>query len=90
MEVAPRTRIFGAVPKVPLTFCTLTPAALPSREREMSATPSSFALCASMVSAAPVNKRRSTFCIPVTTTSPRVLASSCKIIFRLFCPALWR
>ncbi len=37
MEVEPRTRIFGAVPKVPDTFCTETPATRPSREREMSA-----------------------------------------------------
>ena len=68
MEVAPRTRILGAVPKVPETFCTDTPAERPSNERLISGIPSIRALDASTLSAAPVNKRLSTFDIPVTTT----------------------
>jgi len=38
-EVAPRTRILGAAPNVPETFCTETPATCPSSMREMSGTP---------------------------------------------------
>ena len=60
MEVAPRTRIFGAVPNVPETFCTDTPAARPSREREISAIPLMFASLASTFTAEPVFMRRST------------------------------
>ena len=71
IEVAPRTRIFGAVPNVPDTFCTLTPAARPSREREISAIPSIFADVASIFAVAPVKRRLSVFTIPVTTTSSR-------------------
>ena len=74
MDVAPRMRILGDVPKVPLTFCTDTPAACPSSERLMSATPLRRALSASNLSVAPVKRRRSVRVRPVTTTSLRVVA----------------
>ena len=44
MEDAPRTRIFGAAPKVPDTDCTCTPAVFPCSILLMSVTPSTFAL----------------------------------------------
>ena len=69
MDVAPRTRIFGAVPNVPETFWTLTPAARPSSDRLTSAMPSSFALEASNFVAAPEKRRLSCWVMPVTTTS---------------------
>ena len=75
MEVAPRTRILGAVPNVPDTFWTDTPAARPSRPRLISAIPLSFTPSASSFVAAPVKRRLSIFCIPVTTTSSRTSAS---------------
>ncbi len=68
MEVAPRILILGAVPNVPETFCTETPADLPSRLRLMSAMPSSLASSAEILSVAPVNNLLSIFCMPVTTT----------------------
>ena len=83
MEVAPRTRIFGAVPKVPETFWTDTPATWPSREREMSAIPASFALSASTLVAEPVLSRRSMVCIPVATAASRTVESSCRTNFRV-------
>lgn len=49
MEDDPRMVILGAAPKVPVTFCTLTPAALPSSALETSATPSSLISSALMV-----------------------------------------
>ena len=75
IEVAPRTRILGAVPKVPDTFWTLTPAARPSKERLTSAIPSIFAFDASIFVAAPENNLLSCWVIPVTTTSFRVWLS---------------
>ena len=81
MEVAPRTRIFGAVPKVPETFWTETPATWPSREREMSATPASFALSASTFAVEPVISRRSTVCMPVATAASRTVESSWRTNF---------
>ncbi len=69
MLVAPRTRIFGAAPKVPLTFCTETPAARPSSERLTSATPSSLLSLPLIFVVLPVKRRLSIFCMPVTTTS---------------------
>ena len=69
IEVAPRTRILGAAPKVPDTFWTDTPAERPSRPRLISLTPSSRTSAAFSLSVAPVNMRLSIFCIPVTTTS---------------------
>ena len=75
MEVAPRTRIFGAVPNVPETFCTETPATRPSREREMSAIPFSFASSASTLTEDPEKMRRSTEVIPVTTACSSTSAS---------------
>ena len=69
IDVAPRTRIFGAVPNVPDTFWTETPAARPSRARLMSGIPSNFVLSASSLVVAPVKSRLSIFCTPVTTTS---------------------
>ena len=75
MEVAPRTRILGAVPKVEDTFWRLTPATRPSSARLMSGTPSSFTFSASTFEVAPVKRRRSVFCIPVTTTSPKVFSA---------------
>ena len=69
MDVAPRTRIFGAVPNVPETFWTLTPAARPSSDRLTSAMPSIFALEASIFVAAPEKRRLSCWVIPVTTIS---------------------
>ena len=83
MEVAPRTRIFGAVPNVPETFCTDTPAARPSREREISAIPLMFASLASTFTAEPVFMRRSTVYIPFTTAPSRISASSSRTIFML-------
>ena len=81
MDVAPRTRIFGAVPKVPLTFCTLTPAARPSNERLTSAIPLILALAASIFVVEPVNSRLSVTVIPVTTTSFNVwLGLMCTIM----------
>ena len=79
MEVAPRTRILGAVPKVPLTFCTDTPAARPSSERLMSAMPSIFIFSASICTVAPEKRRLSIFCIPVTTTSCRSWLSGWRV-----------
>ena len=90
IDVAPRTRIFGAVPNVPLTFCTDTPAARPSSERLISATPSSFASAALILVEAPVNNRLSMVCIPVTTTSLSVLLSSSRIILVALSEALRR
>ena len=90
MDVAPRTRILGAVPKVPLTFCTDTPAARPSSERLISATPSSLASEALILVEAPVNKRLSMVCIPVTTTSFSVLLSSSRMMLVALSEALRR
>ena len=79
MEVAPRTRILGAVPKVPETFCTDTPATWPSRERLISAIPLSLALSASTLAVEPVINRRSTCCIPVATAASSTSASSARV-----------
>ena len=81
IEVAPRTRILGAVPKVPDTFCTDTPAERPSRPRLISAIPSILMFSAFNWSVAPVNIRLSIRCIPVTTTSDSVCTSDCRITF---------
>ena len=81
MEVAPRTCILGAVPNVPDTFCTLTPAERPSNERLMSAMPLIKASLALILSAAPVNIRRSMFDTPVTTTSFKVSLFGDNVIF---------
>ena len=75
IEVAPRTRILGAVPKVPERFCTETPADFPSRPRLISAIPAIFTLSALSLSLAPVKRRLSVATIPVTTTLSRVVAS---------------
>ena len=80
MEVAPRTLILGDVPNVPDTFCTDTPAALPSRARLISATPSSLTSSALSLLVAPVNRRLSIFCIPVTTTPSRTSVSASREI----------
>ena len=81
MEVAPRTRILGAVPNVPETFCTDTPAARPSSPRLISGSPSNFTLSAVKLAAAPVKRRLSTFVIPVTTTSSSTSESAFITIF---------
>ncbi len=83
MEVAPRTRILGAVPKVPDTFWTDTPAARPSSARLISGIPSSLIFSAESFVAAPVNNRLSIFCIPVTTTSDSVCTSDTSVMFIL-------
>src|SRR5690606_30082973 len=54
MDVAPRTRILGAAPNVPDTFCTDTPAACPSNIRLTSGIPARWASSALTVEAAPV------------------------------------
>ena len=46
MDVAPRTRILGAVPNVPDTFWTDTPAERPSNARLISGMPSILTLAA--------------------------------------------
>ena len=81
IDVAPRTRIFGAVPNVPETFCTDTPAARPSSPRLISGKPSSFTSSADNCLVAPVNRRLSIFCIPVTTTSDKVCTSGINVTF---------
>ena len=81
MEVAPRTRILGAVPNVPDTFWTETPDARPSSARLISGTPSNLAFSASTFAVEPVKSRLSIFCIPVTTTPSRYVASSCITIW---------
>ena len=69
MEVAPRTLIFGAVPKVEDTFWTETPAARPSSDRLISATPLNIISSASSLLDAPVKRRLSMSFIPVETTA---------------------
>ena len=83
MEVAPLTLILGAVPKVPDTFCTDTPADFPSSERLISPTPLIFTSTAESWSVAPVNRRLSVVVIPVTTASESisVLVESTKSTF---------
>ncbi|MNR55647.1 hypothetical protein D3C85_1760570 [compost metagenome] len=54
IEDDPRTVIFGAVPKVPVMFCTVTPAALPSIIRLTSTTPSTFSSLSLILLRAPV------------------------------------
>ncbi|MNQ85928.1 hypothetical protein D3C85_1011060 [compost metagenome] len=54
IEEDPRTVILGAVPKVPVTFCTVTPAALPSIIRLTSTTPSTFNSVPEILLIAPV------------------------------------
>ena len=49
IEEEPLIVILGAAPKVPVTFCTLTPAALPSKALDTSATPSNLISSALMV-----------------------------------------
>lgn len=78
MDDAPRTRIFGAAPNVPETFCTDTPAERPSRLRLISPTPLSLTSSAMSWSVAPVNIRLSIFCIPVTTTDAISWALGCR------------
>ncbi|MNQ85877.1 hypothetical protein D3C85_1010530 [compost metagenome] len=53
-EVAPRTRILGAAPKVPETFCIVTPATWPSSIRLTSVTPALSASAALINVEAPV------------------------------------
>ena len=81
MEVAPRTRILGAVPKVPEIFWMDTPAERPSSPLLMSAMPSILTSEAESLSAAPVNNRLSVATIPVTTTSSSISELACKVIF---------
>ena len=80
IDVAPRTRILGAVPNVPDTFCTETPAERPSRPRLISAIPESFTSSAERRSAAPVKSRLSVLVIPVTTTDSIVCSSGTRVI----------
>ena len=83
MEVAPRTRILGAVPNVPETFWTDTPAERPSRPRLISAIPDSLTSSAMSWSEAPVNRRLSVLVIPVTTTASTAWASGSSFILML-------
>ena len=83
MDVAPLTLILGAVPNVPDTFCTETPADFPSSERLISPTPLILTSTAESWSVAPVKRRLSVVVIPVTTASERssVLVESTKSTF---------
>ena len=81
MEVAPRTRILGAVPKVPEIFWMDTPAERPSSPLLMSAIPSILTSEAESLSAAPVNNRLSVATIPVTTTSSSISELARKMTF---------
>ena len=83
IEVAPLTLILGAVPNVPDTFCTETPADFPSSERLTSPTPLIFTSTAESWSVAPVKSRLSVVVIPVTTASESisVLVESTKSTF---------
>ena len=90
IDVAPRTRILGAVPNVPETFWTETPAERPSRPRLMSAMPESFTSSATSWSDAPVKRRLSVLVIPVTTTASTAWASGSSFIRTLGVMAIVR
>ena len=77
--MAPLTLILGAVPKVPETFCTETPADLPSRERLISPSPLMFTSTAESLSVAPVNILLSVVVIPVTTASESISVLSSRV-----------
>ena len=70
-EAGAQAAALALAPQIGALGATPTPATRPSRERLTSVRPSIFADSASSSAVEPVKRRRSIFCIPVTTTPSR-------------------